>query len=79
MNGTFFQLLFKKNLQWKDIKNTNEKGVLLICMLNIKVAASKRTSIRFLQMPVFAELSFYFRQARFLVPRGELCSHSSKT
>lgn len=57
----FFPAALQKKLQWKDIKNTNEKGVLLTCMLNIKVAASKRTRIKFLQMPVFAELSFCFR------------------
>lgn len=75
----FFSSCSSKKLQWKDTKNTNEKGMLLTCMMNIKVAASNRTWIRFLQMPVFAELSFCFRQVRFLVPRGELCSHSSKT
>lgn len=39
----FFPAALQKKLQWKDIKNTNEKGVVLTSMLNIKVAASKRT------------------------------------
>lgn len=59
--------------------NANEKGVLLTYVPNIKTPASSRTWIRFLKMTILAELRFCFRQARFPVPRGELCSHSSKT
>lgn len=63
----------KKKLLWKDIKNTNEKEVLLTCLLKIKVAASNRTWIRFLQMPVFAEMSFCFRQDFWC--QEENCAH----
>lgn len=70
----------KKTTSGKILRNNaNENGVLLTYRPNIKAPVSSRTWIRFLQTTISAELIFCFRQARFLVPRGELCSHSSKT
>ena len=75
-----FPAALQKKYSGKILRNdTNEKGVLLTYMPNVKPPVSSRTWIRFLQMTIFAELSFCFRQARFLMPRGEPCLHSSKT
>lgn len=55
----FFPAALQKKLQWKDIKNTNEKGMLLTCMLNIKLLLprgpeSSSYKSQFLQSLVFA-------------------------